>query len=75
MKTDPDKVADIKRLTSPQDLAGVRPFCGMVLYSGWFAPNLSSRLQSINDLMKAYAEFIWDHRQQEANNNCHQKHC
>ena len=46
MKPFPDKIAAIKNLIPPQDLAGVRRFCGMVNYLRRYAPNLSSTLQS-----------------------------
>ena len=66
MKPDPDKVAAIKNLTPPQDIAAVRRFLGIVNYLGRYVPNFSSALQPINDLMKTDAEFFLDNRQREA---------
>jgi hypothetical protein len=66
MRPDPDKVEAIKNLAPPEDVAGVRRFCGMVNYLGRYTPNLSATLQPINDLMKSDVDFVWDHRQQQA---------
>ena len=70
MKPDPDKVAAIKNLAPPEDVAGVRRFCGIVNYLGRYTPNLSATLQPINDLLNSDAVFVWDHRQQQAFDAC-----
>ena len=44
----------------------------MVNYLGRYTPHLSTILQPINDLMRADADFVWDHKQQEAFDLCKQ---
>ena len=72
MKPNAEKIAAIKNLAPTQDLAGVCRFCGMVNYLGRYTPHLSTILQPINDLMRADADFVWDHKQQEAFDLCKQ---
>ena len=72
MKPNPEKIAALKNLAPPRDLAGVRRFCGMVNYLGRYTPHISTILQPIRDLMRADADFVWDHKQQEAFDLCKQ---
>ena len=44
----------------------------MVNYLGRYTPHFSTILQPINELMRADADFVWDHKQQEAFDLCKQ---
>ena len=44
----------------------------MVNYLGRYTSHLSTILQPINDLMTADANFVWNHKQQEAFDLCKQ---
>ena len=72
MKPNPEKIAAIKHLAPPRDLEGIRRFCGMVNYLGWYTPHLLTILQPINDLMSADDEFVRDHKQQKTFELCKQ---
>ena len=58
MKPDPDKVADITQIPSPENKPALLRFIGMVNYLSPFCENLSSVIQPLRMLTQEALPFI-----------------
>ena len=72
MKPDPDKVAAITQLPTPQDKPAVLRFIGMANYLTPFCANLSSEIQPLRMLSQEAVPFIWSDTQDQAFNKAKQ---
>ncbi|XP_049301295.1 uncharacterized protein K02A2.6-like [Anopheles funestus] len=59
IQPDPAKVAVIKDLPPPHDIAGVRSFLGAINYYGRFIPNMRSLRYPLDNLLKNDTTFNW----------------
>lgn len=66
LKPDPDKVATIVKMKSPQCVAEVQRIAGKVNYLARFLPGLSDVIRPIRQLACRDAEWHWDREQEEA---------
>lgn len=66
IKTDPSRVAVIKRMPSPKDLTSLRSFLGMVGYVRNFIEGFSIIAEPLFKLLKKKAEFNWGNEQEQA---------
>ena len=66
VKVDETKVKAILGMPAPDDVAGVRRFCGMIQYLAKFMPNLSSDLSPIRELTKKGVKWEWSSKCEEA---------
>lgn len=63
---DPEKIEAILQMPKPQDVEGVRRFCGFVNYLAKFLPKLSDVLDPIRQLAREGAPWQWTRAQDEA---------
>jgi hypothetical protein len=66
LKPDPNKVAAVKKMQRPTDVAGVRRLVGFVNYLARFLKQLTDIIQPIRQLMRPEIEWHWTHAQEEA---------
>ena len=66
IKSDPDKIESVREMDTPQSVADVRRFLGMVNQLGKFADHLAEKTKPIRDLLSKNNEFHWGPAQQEA---------
>ena len=59
VQPDPDKVAAIKKMPVPTDVAAVLRFCGTVNYMAKFLPNLSSVIKPLAALTCQNTPWFW----------------
>ena len=60
-------------MPEPQDVHGVRRFCGMVQYLSKFVPELAETASPLRTLTHKDAEWIWSAEHQTAFDNIKQK--
>ena len=59
LKIDPEMVEAILKMPKPENIEGVRRFCGFVNYLAKFLPDLSDVLEPIRQLNRSDMEWIW----------------
>ncbi|GFS21258.1 polyprotein [Elysia marginata] len=59
VKPDPNKVKATLDMPAPEDVAGVRRFCGIIQYLARFIPNLSKSAEPLRALTRKDIEFKW----------------
>ena len=59
IKSDPKKLGAIVELSPPTSVSELRRLLGMINYLGKFLPDLSTVLQSLNDLLKESSTWVW----------------
>ena len=59
LKIDPEKLEAIKKMPKPEDVEGVRRFCGFVNYLAKFLPKLSDVLEPIRQLTRDDIQWMW----------------
>ena len=59
LKIDPEKLEAVKNMPKPEDVEGVRRFCGFVNYLAKFLPKLSDILEPIRQLTRDAVPWIW----------------
>ena len=72
LKPDPDKVAAITQMATPQNKPALLRFIGMVNYLSPFCPNLSSVIQPLRMLTQDAVPFSWSMAQEKAFNKAKQ---
>lgn len=70
---DPSKVNSIINLKSPETVAEVKSFLGMINYVGKFLPNLSENTQLLRELTHKDAKFEWTENHEKAFNTLKQQ--
>ena len=63
LKMDPEKLEAVKKMPKPEDVEGVRRFCGFVNYLAKFLPKLSDILEPIRQLTRDDVPWIWGETQ------------
>ena len=58
-KPDPEKVAAMKHLKSPEDVNGVKRVVGMFSFYRKFIPNMAVVCKPVTDLLKKNTKFAW----------------
>ena len=66
LKIDPEKLEAVKKMPKPEDVEGVRRFCGFVNYLAKFLPKLSDILEPIRQLTRDDVPWIWAAAQDQA---------
>ena len=66
IKSDPDKIGSVREMDTPQSVADVCRFLGMVNQLGKFVDHLAEKTKPIKDLLSKNNEFHWGPPQQEA---------
>ena len=66
LKIDPEKLEAIKKMPKPEDVEGVRRFCGFVNYLAKFLPKLSDVLEPIRQLTRDDVPWTWTATQDQA---------
>ena len=59
LQIDPEKLEAVREMPKPQDVEGVRRFCGFVNYLAKFLPKLSEVLEPIRQLTREDTTWIW----------------
>ena len=59
IKADPNKIQGIVQMKSPNDVTGIKRFCGMVQYLSRYLASLSDDLEPLRQLTKKGVPFIW----------------
>ena len=59
VKADEEKITAIKNMKTPQNLAELKTFLGMVTYLGKFLPNLSQETECLRQLEKKEVAWHW----------------
>ena len=59
LQVDPEKLEAVREMPKPQDVEGVRRFCGFVHYLAKFLPKLSEVLEPIRQLTREGTTWIW----------------
>ncbi|GAB1608626.1 hypothetical protein Ahia01_001147000 [Argonauta hians] len=59
LKIDPEKLEAIRKMPKPEDVEGVRRFCGFVNYLAKFLPKLSDILEPIRQLTRHDVPWTW----------------
>ncbi|XP_062849175.1 uncharacterized protein K02A2.6-like [Trichomycterus rosablanca] len=62
----PERVKAITAMEPPQNVSELRRLLGMVNYIGRYLPNLSTVLQSLNELLKSERDWCWGPLQDRA---------
>jgi len=65
---DPDKVAAITKMKSPENVSELRRFLGMVNQLGKFTPQLANITQPLRELLSRRCSWCWTANQDEAFN-------
>ena len=66
MKPDPEKVAAITQMPTPENKAALLRVIGMVNYLSPFCPNLSTAIQPLRTLTQEAVPFIWSEAHDKA---------
>lgn len=66
IKPDPDKIAAIQNMPSPQSKADLQRFLGMVNYLGKFVSNMAELTAPLRTLLKKEVCWQWNHEQEQA---------
>ena len=66
METDPEKIAVIRMMAAPTNIAELRRFRGMVDYLAKFLPSLSCVMQPLHALLKKDTPWNWSSNENEA---------
>ncbi|XP_037518504.1 uncharacterized protein K02A2.6-like [Rhipicephalus sanguineus] len=66
IKPDPAKVAAIKTMEAPKDVAGVRRLLGMINHLARFLPHISEITAPIRALLNKSSSWTWEHEQEAA---------
>ena len=66
LQTDPEKVKAIAKMTSPQNIEGLRRFLGVVNFLSKFVPNMSDIAKPLHNLVKKDVPWNWSKSQQTA---------
>ena len=69
------KVKAIKDLPAPENITELRRLLGMTNYLGKFLPDLSSKTQPLNELLRKDTAWIWGPAQEEAFERIKQSVC
>ncbi|CAK8685059.1 unnamed protein product [Clavelina lepadiformis] len=72
---DPAKIEAIQRMPSPEDVSGVKRFCGMVQYLARFLPNLANDLEPLRKLTRKNEKWKWSEECENAMNKVKEKLC
>ena len=72
LKPDPDKVAALTQMATPQNKPALLRFIGVVNYRSPFCPNLSSVIQPLRMLTQDAAPFSWSRAHEETFNKAKQ---
>ncbi|KAL8597750.1 hypothetical protein ACOMHN_001709 [Nucella lapillus] len=59
LQIDPEKLEAVLKMPKPQDVEGVRRFCGFVNYLSKFLPKLSDVLEPIRQLTRTDVAWTW----------------
>jgi hypothetical protein len=66
IKPDPDKIAAIQNMPSPQSKADLQRFLGMVNYLGKFVPKMAELTAPLRTLLKKEVGWQWHHEHEQA---------
>ena len=66
IRTDPDKIAGVYEMPSPNNVGEVRRFLGLVIQQAKYLPNLAERTEPLRALLKKSCHWVWGEPQQKA---------
>jgi transposase InsO family protein len=69
------KIKAIRDMPAPEDVSGVRRFCGMIQYLARYTPNLADDLEPIHRLTHKNMQFSWSEECQKAFDKLKHKLC
>ena len=66
VRTDPDKIASVLEMPSPNNVGEVRRFLGLVTQQAKYLTNLVERTEPLRALLKKLCHWVWGEPQQKA---------